>query len=155
MPRFILTELRAASSFTLSEASQCCVPGMWNTQHTWHIANAGKGQLAAIKIDCGTCLFKKSVPSRPAASAGRAHTGNVWVNSRPFSVKLKDCSPFIFMTSPFTPYGLVVVTLTSRLDIPGCKLRDIGASVNDQVSWNPFCFDPNIGSALLNYDRNQ
>jgi len=52
------SELRATSSFTLSEDSECCVPGVWNTPHTWHIANAGKGHLAALKIDYGTCLFK-------------------------------------------------------------------------------------------------
>jgi len=51
--------MRAASSFTHREDSECCVPGVWNTQHTWHIANAGKRQLAAFKIHYGTCLFKE------------------------------------------------------------------------------------------------
>ena len=33
--------------------------------------------------------------------------------------------PFISRTSPVTPYGLVVVTLTSRLDMPGCKIETL------------------------------
>ena len=34
-------------------------------------------------------------------------------------------SPFISRTSQVTPYGLVVVTLTSRLDMPGCKIQTL------------------------------
>jgi len=43
------------------------------------------------------------------------------VNSRPFSVKVTDCSPFMSRTLPVTPYGLVA--LMSRLDMPGCKIE--------------------------------
>ena len=45
------------------------------------------------------------------------------MNSRPFSVKVIDWSPFISRTYPVTPYGFIVVTLTSRLDMRGCNIE--------------------------------
>ena len=35
------------------------------------------------------------------------------MNSRPFSVKVTECSRFMSRTSPVTPYGLIVVAVTS------------------------------------------
>ena len=48
------------------------MPGVWNTQHTWHIANAGKGQLAALKIDYFTCLFEEISAKQTCCFGGKS-----------------------------------------------------------------------------------
>ena len=55
---------------------------------------------------------------------------NAWVNLCPFSVKVTDFCPFISRTSPVPPYGLVLVTLNSSLDMLGCKIEIEPVSVN-------------------------
>ena len=47
------------------------------------------------------------------------------MNSRPFSVNVTDWIPFISRTSPVTPYGFIVVTFTSHLDMRGCNIETL------------------------------
>jgi len=69
MPRLPLTELKAASS-------ECSVPWVGNAKQTWHIPDAGKRHLTAIKVDYGTSLFKEIDAKQTCALTGREYTRN-------------------------------------------------------------------------------
>ena len=51
----------------------------------------------------------------------RGHTKNVWLNFLPPRTNDTCCCPFTLI-SLLTPYGLIAVTLTSRLDTPGWSI---------------------------------
>lgn len=97
------------------------MPCWWNAIHSGHFADAGD-ILPHSKSITAPALSMTSVPSRSAASVGSEHTGNAWLNSRPFSTKETECCLLMSRISAVTPYGFIVVTRTSSLDKPRCSI---------------------------------
>ena len=67
------------------------------------------------------------------------------MNSRPFSVKVSDWSPVISRNSPVKPYGYVVVTLTSHLNMRGCNIETLGLVSTIRLRGFPFISTEIIG----------
>ena len=113
-------------SFTLREYGECGVPCWCGITHRGGIGVPIRVMLPHSKSMTKTpaCAIK-SVPSRPAASVGSEHTRNACSNRRPFISKETDCQPLISRTLLFTPYGFMPMTLTSRLDMPGCSIESL------------------------------
>ena len=88
---------------------------------------------------------RKSVPSKPAASVGRKHTRNVWVNLRSLSTKVIEV--------PLCP-GLPQShhTVLSRLDMPGRKIETFEPVSIIRLLF-PFYFKTDSGSAVLQHNR--
>jgi hypothetical protein len=67
--------------------------------------------------------FKKSIPIRHAASVGREHTKNWWLNFRLPNTKETVRRPLTSRVSPVTPYGRESENFSSLFDMPGCNIE--------------------------------
>ena len=82
--------------------------------HIRRFVNATLWHYPYIEVDISAGFSRNSVPNNQSVSGKRGHTKNVWLNFLP----PKTNNTFTFSSSPVTPYGLIAVTLTSRLDRP-------------------------------------
>ena len=144
-------ELRPTLLSVKIVSAACPACGTLNTRGTLPIPV--RDNFLHSKSVTAPAFSKKSVPSRPAASTGRAHTRNARVNSRPFSVRVTDYSLYIQDFPNHTIWSCRCDAYVTPRHV-GLQNRDIGACVDNQTSWHPFYFNPNSGSALLQYDRN-
>jgi hypothetical protein len=73
------------------------------------------------------------VPTKLAASVRSERNRKESPKSRPFHTKVTDRCHLMSRTFAVTPYGSIVVTLTSLLDTLGCNI-DVGAGIQNQAS---------------------